>query len=93
MKVHQRRRQLTEHSLQIRVGMSIGHSPDEPQWTPDMRKNDKDITEAEKKEARRRIQGSVVLEDSPEGSSDEAAARVRKSDKAPTVNTLAASAM
>lgn len=78
--------------MQVRVGMSIGHSPDEPQWTPDMRKNDRDITEAEKKEAKRRIEGSVVPEDSPDGSSDEAAEK-RKFAKAPTMNTLAASAM
>ena len=48
--------------------MSVGHSINEPQWTPDMRKEEKDITEAEKKEAQRRIQGSNPAEDSPEDS-------------------------
>ncbi|KAH7326307.1 phosphatidylserine decarboxylase-domain-containing protein [Stachybotrys elegans] len=75
----------------IRVGMSIGHSPDEPQWTPDMRKEDADITGAEKQEAKRRIQG-VPADYSPSGSGEEDAPR-RKPSAAPTVNTLAASAM
>jgi len=50
--------------------MSIGHSPSEPQWTPDMRKNEDDITEQEKREAKRRIQGSSMSggEESPEDS-------------------------
>lgn len=41
----------------IRAGMSIGHSPNVPQWTPDMRKDAKDVTEEEKQEAHRRIRG------------------------------------
>ena len=72
--------------------MSVGHSPGEPQWTPDMRKNEQEITEAEKESAMRRIQGSVSVApedlhhlDSGEGS--------RRKSVAPTVNTLAASAM
>lgn len=48
----------------VRAGMSIGHSPGEHQWTPDMRKDAKDVTEAEKKEAKRRIQGSAMDESS-----------------------------
>jgi phosphatidylserine decarboxylase len=55
---------LTLH--QIRVGMSVGHSPNEPQWTPDMRKSD--VTEAEKQDAKRRIQGNVNAEESPDDS-------------------------
>ncbi|KAL2020916.1 hypothetical protein VTK56DRAFT_7803 [Thermocarpiscus australiensis] len=51
----------------IRVGMSVGHAPGEPQWTPDMRKDEDQITEAEKKEAKRRIQGQVA-EESPDDS-------------------------
>ncbi|KAL2256611.1 hypothetical protein VTK26DRAFT_1414 [Humicola hyalothermophila] len=51
----------------IRVGMSVGHAPDEPQWTPDMRKDETQITEADKKEAKRRIQGQVA-EESPDDS-------------------------
>lgn len=43
----------------IRVGMSIGHHPKQGQHTPDMRKKDEDITESEKAEAKRRIEGSI----------------------------------
>ncbi|APA16270.1 hypothetical protein sscle_16g110400 [Sclerotinia sclerotiorum 1980 UF-70] len=43
----------------IRVGMSIGHHPTQGQHTPDMRKNEEDITESEKAEAKRRIEGSI----------------------------------
>jgi len=39
--------------------MSIGHHPSQTQHTPDMRKKDEDITESEKAEAKRRIEGSV----------------------------------
>lgn len=49
--------------VQIRVGMSVGHSPNESQWAPDMRKDEKDITEQDKWEAKRRIQGNYHLED------------------------------
>ncbi|KAK4657863.1 phosphatidylserine decarboxylase [Podospora pseudocomata] len=48
----------------VRVGMSVGHAPSEPQWTPDMRKDDAQITEADKQDAKRRIQGQVA-EESP----------------------------
>ena len=44
--------------------MSIGHAPEEPQWVPDKRKDDAEITEAEKKDAKRRIQGSHRTESS-----------------------------
>lgn len=71
--------------------MSIGHSPDEPQHTPDMRKNDQEITEEDKRMAIRRIQGSVAPGDSPDDSGEDASQR--KGGKAPTMNTLAASAM
>jgi phosphatidylserine decarboxylase len=77
--------------------MSIGHSPDEPQWTPDMRKKDSEITEAEKKEAKRRIQGNVPLQDSPDGSGEDVDEDVhpspRKMSTRPTIDTLKASAM
>lgn len=43
--------------------MSVGHSPSESQWAPDMRKDEKDITEQDKREAKRRIQGNYHLED------------------------------
>lgn len=71
--------------------MSIGHSPDEPQWTPDMRKKGQEFTDAEKREAKRRIQGNVALQESPEGSGDDRP--VSRPSQHPTVNTMAASAM
>lgn len=46
--------------LQIRVGMSIGHSPDEPQFEPDTKKKPEDITLEEKQEAKRRIAGNLA---------------------------------
>ncbi|KAK4104102.1 hypothetical protein N658DRAFT_242298 [Parathielavia hyrcaniae] len=66
----------------VRVGMSVGHAPGEPQWTPDMRKDEDQITEADKAEAKRRIQGQVA-EESPDDTSgsgpdgEEAASSVR----------------
>jgi phosphatidylserine decarboxylase len=47
--------------------MSVGHAPGEPQWAPDMRKGDDEITEADKAEAKRRIQGQVAEESPDEG--------------------------
>ncbi|KAG5978981.1 hypothetical protein E4U55_005697 [Claviceps digitariae] len=76
--------------------MSIGHSPDIGQWTPDMRKSEDEITEAEKKDAKRRIQGSFGMEQSPSDSGEEEqdhGASKRKMAKTPTMNTFAASAM
>ncbi|KAK4452315.1 phosphatidylserine decarboxylase-domain-containing protein [Podospora aff. communis PSN243] len=59
----------------IRVGMSVGHAPNEPQWTPDMRKDADQITEADKKDATRRIQGASGEVESPDDSGgDELAA-------------------
>jgi phosphatidylserine decarboxylase len=55
-----------------------------------MRKNAENITEAEKKTAKRRIQGNVALQDSPDGSGEEEQAS-RKAK--PTIDTMAASAM
>ncbi|RDW82977.1 hypothetical protein BP5796_04468 [Coleophoma crateriformis] len=43
----------------IRVGMSIGHHPQQDQHTPDMRKRVEDVTESDKAEAKRRIEGSI----------------------------------
>lgn len=42
----------------VRVGMSIGHSPDEAPHTPDMRKENPSM--AEKQDAQRRIEGSFA---------------------------------
>ncbi|KAM0257164.1 hypothetical protein ACHAQJ_004525 [Trichoderma viride] len=77
----------------IRVGMSIGHSPNQLQWTPDMRKNDKDITEADKKEAKRRIQGNVTVGEESPGDSDDEGRGNKRSSLPPTVNTMAASSL
>ncbi|CAK7204102.1 phosphatidylserine decarboxylase [Sporothrix eucalyptigena] len=53
----------------IRVGMSVGHSPNEPQWRPDMPKAETEVTEQDKIDAKRRIQGSTMAEDiTPEDS-------------------------
>ncbi|KAL8357344.1 hypothetical protein RB598_002265 [Gaeumannomyces tritici] len=52
----------------VRVGMSVGHSINEEQWTPDMRKDETQITEEEKQQAKRRIQGSDFNDVSPEDS-------------------------
>lgn len=47
--------------------MSIGHSPNHPQYTPDMRKDASEVTEDDKKEAKRRIQGSAFADDESGG--------------------------
>ncbi|KAJ5749322.1 uncharacterized protein N7511_011018 [Penicillium nucicola] len=44
----------------IRVGMSVGHSPDIPQFEPDMPKKAENITAEEMQEAKRRIEGSLA---------------------------------
>ncbi|KAG5940116.1 hypothetical protein E4U60_000587 [Claviceps pazoutovae] len=79
----------------IRVGMSIGHSPDMGQWTPDMRKSEDKITEADKQDAKRRIQGNLGMEQSPSDSGEEQDHEEpkRKASMMPTMDTLAASAM
>lgn len=43
--------------------MSVGHSPQVPQFAPDMRKDERDVTEAEKVEAHRRIRGGLETPD------------------------------
>jgi len=55
----------------IRVGMSVGHAPTEPQWTPDMRKDADQVTEEEKKDAQRRIQGATGEESPDDSGGDE----------------------
>ncbi|KAF2632974.1 hypothetical protein BU25DRAFT_406248 [Macroventuria anomochaeta] len=44
----------------VRVGMSIGHSPERPPHIPDMRKSNP--TQEEKQDAKRRIEGSLAPE-------------------------------
>ena len=46
--------------------MSIGHSPDVEPHKPDMKKDESDITMEDKREAKRRIEGSLA----PEGDED-----------------------
>ena len=45
---------------QLRVGMSIGHSPEQPQLQSDMRKKEENVTMEERQEAKRRIEGSLA---------------------------------
>ncbi|KAL1842640.1 hypothetical protein VTJ49DRAFT_4551 [Mycothermus thermophilus] len=52
----------------VRVGMSVGHAPNEPMWIPDTRRDEANITEADKADAKRRIQGQVNEEESPDDS-------------------------
>lgn len=40
--------------------MSIGHSPDQSQYAPDMRKKEENVTREERQEAKRRIEGSLA---------------------------------
>ncbi len=42
------------------MGMSIGHHPQQSQFTPDMRKDDSEISETERADAKRRIEGSLA---------------------------------
>ena len=40
--------------------MSIGHHPQQSQHTPDMRKKEEDVTNADRQEAKRKIEGSLA---------------------------------
>ena len=51
---------LNTPKTQIRVGMSVGHSPEQRQHLPDMRKKEENITAEERQEAKRRIEGSLA---------------------------------
>lgn len=46
--------------------MSVGHSPDIPQYEPDMPKKAENITVEEMQEAKRRIEGSLAPPADPE---------------------------
>lgn len=59
--------------------MSVGHAPDEPMWTPDMRKDENQITAADKAEAKRRIQGQVA-EESPDDSASASGAEAEAAE-------------
>jgi phosphatidylserine decarboxylase len=45
--------------------MSVGHSPDIPQYEPDMPKKAENITAEEMQEAKRRIEGSLAPPSNP----------------------------
>ncbi|KAJ5626202.1 Phosphatidylserine decarboxylase-related protein [Penicillium lagena] len=49
----------------IRVGMSVGHSPDIPQFEPDMPKKAENVTIEEMQDAKRRIEGSLAPPSNP----------------------------
>ncbi|KAL8770651.1 MAG: hypothetical protein Q9209_003719 [Squamulea sp. 1 TL-2023] len=44
----------------VRVGMSIGHHPDQSQYVPDMPKYEENVTAQDRQEAKRRIEGSLA---------------------------------
>ncbi|KAL5336126.1 phosphatidylserine decarboxylase-domain-containing protein [Aspergillus crustosus] len=44
----------------VRVGMSVGHSPDVPQFEPDLPKRPEDVSLEEMQAAKRRIEGSLA---------------------------------
>ncbi|KAL9606508.1 MAG: hypothetical protein Q9179_000335 [Wetmoreana sp. 5 TL-2023] len=44
----------------VRVGMSVGRRPDQAPYTPDMRKDEENVTVEERQEAKRRIEGSLA---------------------------------
>lgn len=49
-------------NFQVRVGMSIGHHPTSGAYTPDMKKDEENITQEDRQEAKRRIEGSLAAE-------------------------------
>jgi phosphatidylserine decarboxylase len=51
---------VTDFDLQVRVGMSIGHSPHVDSHKPDMKKENSEVTDREREEAKRRIEGSMA---------------------------------
>jgi phosphatidylserine decarboxylase len=46
--------------IQVRVGMSLGHSPHVEPHKPDMKKAQSEVTDREREEAKRRIEGSLA---------------------------------
>ena len=49
--------------------MSVGHHPGQPQFAPDMPKKDENITQEDRQEAKRRIEGSMAPAAMPIGPS------------------------
>ncbi|KIV94639.1 phosphatidylserine decarboxylase [Exophiala mesophila] len=54
----------------VRVGMSIGHSPNVEPHRPDMKKDEANITNEERQEAKRRIEGSLASDPDPGSTPD-----------------------
>ena len=54
---------------QLRVGLSVGHSPEQSQHLPDGRKKDEHVTREERQEAKRRIEGSLAPDSTYQGPS------------------------
>lgn len=50
--------------------MSIGHSPDVEPHRPDMKKDEANITNEDRQEAKRRIEGSLAPDSDPTSTSD-----------------------
>lgn len=63
---------------QIRVGMSIGHSPDIDQHGPDMPKKAENVTTEDMQAARRRIDGSIASTGPESSEEEDLAAAVRQ---------------
>lgn len=63
---------------QVRVGMSIGHHPQQGQHTPDMRKPDAEISEKDRADAQRRIEGSLAPDRVVNGAADLLPAALQK---------------
>ncbi len=40
--------------------MSVGHHPEQAQHAPDMRKKEEDVTNEDRQEAKRKIEGSLA---------------------------------
>ncbi|OBT99636.1 hypothetical protein VE01_02224 [Pseudogymnoascus verrucosus] len=62
----------------VRVGMSIGHHPQQDQHTPDMRKPDAEISEKDRADAQRRIEGSLAPDRVVNGAADLLPAALQK---------------
>lgn len=58
--------------------MSIGHHPLEGQYTPDMRKPDAEISEKDRADAQRRIEGSLAPDRIVGGAADLLPAPLKK---------------
>ncbi len=65
-------------TTQVRVGMSIGHHPQQDQHTPDMRKPDAEISEKDRADAQRRIEGSLAPDRVVNGAADLLPAALQK---------------